>query len=175
MSDGGFVTPWSPYRKLHFCERIFPLVHMILEDIYKIISHSTFEAWKRFSTGLNYLHDFTGPGAYLISFELWKKTHLNPNQKEWRVLLLKKYCEMSSRIVTEIRRYECGMTMRAQCIQRSKVVLKMTFSDIVFNWNYGNYRMHCVQIVLIPNLGRGNRGRRHFSLSFEDGRIIMLS
>lgn len=45
----------------------------------------------------------------------------------------KKYCEMSSRIVIEIRRYECSMTMRAQCIQRSKVVLKVTFSDIVLD------------------------------------------
>lgn len=55
---------------------------MIPEDVYKIISHSTLEALKRFGTGLDYSRDFTGPGAYLLSLELWKKPHLNPNQKD---------------------------------------------------------------------------------------------
>ena len=43
---------------------------MILEDIYKIITHSPSGTFKSFHTGLNYLPDFMGSGAYFISFEL---------------------------------------------------------------------------------------------------------
>lgn len=58
----------SPYRKLLFCEKFFPLVHMILKGIYKIINHSNFRVLKSFTTGLNYLYDFMGSEIYFISF-----------------------------------------------------------------------------------------------------------
>lgn len=84
MLDMGFEMWGSPYRMLRFCETVFPLVCMILEDIYKIVSHSAFDALKSLSTGLNYLHDFMGSGAYLISFELWKKTTFKPKPERMK-------------------------------------------------------------------------------------------
>ena len=66
----GLLCEESPSRKVHFCGRVFVLAHMILEDIYKIITHSPSGTFKSFYAGLNYLHDFMGSGAYFISFEL---------------------------------------------------------------------------------------------------------
>ena len=145
MSDSGFLMWGRPFRKLHFYARVFPLVHLILEDIYKIINHSPLGALKSFRTGLNYLHDFMRSGAYFISFELWPKATFKPKPERMNNFAPQEICGRSSRIVTEIRRNEHSVTMRAQCIQRSKVVLKVTFSDIVLNWHYYNHRMQCVQ------------------------------
>ena len=58
------------------------------------------------------------------------ETQTRNNEGFW---LLKKYCERSSRIVTEIRRNEHSVTMRVQCVWRSNVVLKVAFSAIVLS------------------------------------------
>lgn len=118
----------SPSRKVHFCGRLFVLAHMILEDIYKIITHSPLKTFQKFSYWTNYLHDFMGSGGLFYLFWTMTKSHIETQtRKNEGFWLLKKYCERSSRIVTEIRRNEHSVTMRASVFGEATWVSKWHF------------------------------------------------